>query len=70
MKIILALIICSQVGNTCMQPYPWPTKFDNQYDCLMFGYEESMKKMEEIGPVDINKYQMFIRFTCTPENTI
>jgi hypothetical protein len=70
MKIILALIICSQVGNTCMQPYQWPDRFDTQYDCLMFGYAESMRKMEEIGPVDINKYQMFIRFTCTPDKTI
>ena len=36
----------------------------------MFGYEESMNKMREIGKEDINKYNMFLRFTCTPENTI
>ena len=70
MKILLSLIICSQVAGTCMPPYPWPDRFDSQYDCLMFGYEESIKKMKEIGPTEINKYNMFIRFTCTPDNSI
>jgi len=70
MKILLSLIICSQVAGTCMEPYTWPQRFDTQYDCLMFGYEESMNKMREIGKEDINKYNMFLRFTCTPENTI
>jgi hypothetical protein len=32
----------------------------------MFGYEESMKKMREIGREEVNKYNMYIRFTCTP----
>jgi hypothetical protein len=49
MKFILALVICSQVQQTCLPPYQWPDTFDSQYDCLMFGYEESMAKMEEIG---------------------
>ena len=70
MKIILSMIICSQVAGTCLPPYEWPTAFHNQYDCLMFGYEESIKKMKEIGPDDVNKYNMFIKFYCTPQTTI
>ena len=70
MKFILSLIICSQVGNTCMPPYQWPKQFNTQYDCLMYGYEESMNKMKEIGKQDINQYGVFVRFICTPENTI
>ncbi len=70
MKIILGMIICSQVAGTCLPPYQWPTAFNSQYDCLMFGYEEALKKMEELGPEDVNKYNMYIRFTCTPETTI
>jgi len=45
MKILLSLVICSQVASTCLEPYEWPTTFDTQYDCLMFGYEESIKKI-------------------------
>ena len=70
MKILLSLIICSQVAGTCMPPYQWPDTFRTQYDCLMFGYKESIKKMEEIGREEVNKYNMYIRFTCTPDNSI
>ena len=31
MKILLSLIICSQVAGTCMPPYPWPETFNNTY---------------------------------------
>ena len=69
-KIVLSLIICSQIGSSCLEPYVWPTTFNTQYDCLMFGYEESKVKMEKIGAENVNKYNMFIKFYCTPENTI
>ena len=70
MKILLSLIICSQVHTTCMPPYEWPETFNTTYDCMMFGYEESMNKMREIGRVESNKHGIYIRFTCTPEETI
>ena len=64
------MIICSQVAGTCLPPYQWPTAFNNQYDCLMFGYEEALKKMEEIARAEINKHGMFVKFYCTPQQTI
>ena len=69
-KIVLSLVICSQVAETCLDPYTWPETFNTQYDCLMFGYEEAMNKMKEIGRIDVNKYNMFIKFNCTPSNII
>ena len=53
-----------------MPPYHWPERFDTQYDCMVFGYEESLNKMQEIGRTEVNKYNMYIRFTCTPDQTI
>ena len=70
MKFILSLIICSQVHTTCMPPYKWPDTFNTSYDCMMFGYQESIKKMKEIGREEANKYGVYIRFVCTPENTV
>ena len=70
MKFILALVICSQVQQTCLPPYEWPKTFNSQYDCLMFGYEESMKKMKEIGREEINKHNIFVKFYCTQDNTV
>ena len=70
MKFLLSLIICSSVAGQCMPPYEWPETFNTQYDCLMFGYEESIVKMKELGPKDVNEYGMFIKFYCTPDNSI
>ena len=70
MKILLSLIICSHVAGTCMEPYEWPQTFNTQYDCMVFGYEESLNKMQEIGRQEVNKYNIYIRFTCTPEQII
>jgi hypothetical protein len=70
MKILLSLIICSQVAGTCLEPYPWPDKFDTQYDCMIFGYEESLNKMQQLGREEVNKHNIYLRFTCTPEQTI
>ena len=70
MKFLLSLIICSQVAGTCMPPYEWPETFNTQYDCLTFGYEESLKKIKEIGREEVNKYNMYIRFVCTPDPSI
>ena len=70
MKILLSLIICSQIHTTCMPPYQWPERFDTSYDCMTFGYEESLVKMKEIGREEVNKHGIYIRFLCTPEETI
>jgi hypothetical protein len=70
LKFVLALILCSQTQQICMPPHQWPELFNSQYDCLMFGYKESQKKMKEIGRKEVNEHNMFIRFTCTPQNTI
>jgi len=70
MKILLSLIICSSVAGECMPPFPWDKTFNSQYDCLMFGYEESINKMKEIGKEDVNKHGMYIKFYCTPINEI
>ena len=70
MKFILSLIICSQVAGTCLEPYQWPDTFRTQYDCMVFGYEESLNKIQEIGREEVNKHNIYIRFVCMPDETI
>ena len=70
MKFLLSLIICSQVASTCLEPYQWPDTFDSQYDCMVFGYEESLNKIQDIGREEVNKHNIYIRFVCTPDNSI
>ena len=70
MKFVLSLLICSSVAGECMPPFEWPELFENQYECLTFGYKESLKKIKEFGRTEVNKYGMFIKFYCTPINSI
>ena len=70
MKIMLSLIICSTLAGECLEPYIWHENFKTHYDCLEFGYEESLKKLKEIGRTDINQYGMYIKFTCLPDPSI
>ena len=70
MKFILILIMCSGMSGQCMPPYEWPDTFNSQYDCLMFGYKESIVKMEQLGRKDVNEYGMFLKFYCVKDNSI
>ncbi len=70
MKFVLSLIICSSVAGECMPPFDWHETFRTKYDCLLFGYKESIVKMEEVGREEVNKYGMYIKFYCTPDNSI
>ena len=64
MKIGLAMIMCSLYANICMDPYVMPSKYDSMYDCMRAGYEESLKKLQEIGAKDVNEHEIYLRFIC------
>ena len=66
MKFVLVLIMCSGMSNQCLDPYEWPDKYDSLYNCLQSGYAESSKKLEEMGPENVNKLHAHIKFYCTP----
>jgi len=70
MKFILSMIMCTSVYQTCMPPFPMPEIYNSHYECMIAGYEESIKKAKEIGREEINKYGTIIKFYCTLENSI
>ena len=49
MEIALVLYMCSAIQKTCLDPYVWPDRFYDNYGCMVAGYEESGKKIAEIG---------------------
>ena len=61
--------MCSYAAGSCLPGYQWPDKFDDMYDCFNAGYEQSIKKIEEIGRKDVNEYEIFIRFACAEEQS-
>ncbi len=62
--------MCSYTANTCMPAYQWPTKFDSGFDCSVFGYEESARKLRELGKEDVDLHRISITFTCTEDTSI
>ena len=69
MKITLAFLLCSYVAESCLPPHIHSIEFDSEYDCMIAGYSESLKKIEEIGPEDVNGYSMYIKFGCYESST-
>ena len=59
--------MCSGVAGKCLDPYKSPITYDNYYECMVGGYEESLSRMKVLGPEAINEHKMFIKFFCTPE---
>ena len=65
MKVTLFLIMCSYTTGECLTPYVYPQQFNDQYDCFIEGYNQSILKMEEIGKEEVNEYEIYIRFICS-----
>ena len=70
MKFLLSMIICSSVYQQCLPPHPMPEIYHSHYECMIAGYEESIKKAKEIGPEEINKYGTIIKFYCMQEKDL
>ena len=69
MKVILILYMCSFNTGACLPPYEFPVQYNNMYDCLNAGYEESLRKLKEIGKEEVIKNGIYIRFACKEKKT-
>ena len=61
------MILCSALLNECMPPARMEKMYNNNYECMLAGYEEAIKKTKEIGKKDIDTYQGYVKFVCTPQ---
>jgi hypothetical protein len=48
-----------------MPPIAYHKQFNDQYDCFIEGYNQSILKMKEIGRKEINEHEIYIRFICS-----
>ena len=70
MKFVLSMIMCTSVYNQCLPPFQMSELYNSHYECMIGGYNESIKKAKEIGPEEINKYGTIIKFFCVQEKII
>ena len=69
MKYILTMVMCSVVnGQTvCLPPFTFEDKYNDAFDCMVDGYNKASDKTIELGRDDVNKYKIFIKFSCTED---
>jgi|TARA_A100001011_G_C14164823_1_gene779861 SpoVK/Ycf46/Vps4 family AAA+-type ATPase len=68
MKISLILIMCSALANECLPPQAYNKVYDNFYDCMVSGYQESLNKSKELGKEQVNHHKIYIRFQCVEQD--
>ena len=64
MKILLTVVMCSGIANTCLAPHTFPEGYKDMYSCMVDGYKKAMEKTIEIGAKEVNKHQIYIKFDC------
>jgi|TARA_R100001463_G_scaffold117067_1_gene172568 hypothetical protein len=64
MKIILVIYICSAIGGSCMPPIQIQEAYNDMYDCHVEGYKKSVDLLKEMGRDEVNKYEIYTKFTC------
>ena len=44
MNVILVMVLCSSVENSCMPPITYPTVYEDSYTCMVDGYQKSLNQ--------------------------
>ena len=64
MNVILVMVLCSAVENSCMPPITYPTSYEDSYTCMVDGYKKSIEQTIELGQEQVNKLGLYIKFGC------
>ena len=70
MKIILTMLVCSAVYQSCLEPMERVERFDTWAECMRGGYEGSLEIMRQLGDAQLNSYQTYIKFVCSNKPVI
>ena len=62
--------LCSATTTIeCQQIKVDRTKFNDTYDCAVYGYTHSTKLLREFGRKKVNKLNLYTKFLCIPESS-
>ena len=70
-KFILIMFICSNIpGNDC-KSLPVPVnEFNSYHECAYYGYDYSSTFLKSMGNENVDKFRMYVVFSCEENNTI
>ena len=67
------MYLCAAVpGMQCKLIETEFNSFNDEYECVHYGYKHSLELIEKFGREDVNKLSLYTKFVCTPytEETI
>ena len=68
-KFIIFVWLCTATTTIeCQQIKVDRTKFNDTYDCTLYGYTHSTKLLREFGREEVNKFNLYTKFLCIPES--
>ncbi len=67
-KFMLIMQICSVAHMNCMDEMQMG-EYPSHYDCVTAGYINALGTTQTIGPEEIEKNKIVIKFSCSPLTT-
>tara|TARA_Y100000385_G_scaffold242028_1_gene258801 strand:+ start:1445 stop:1657 length:213 start_codon:yes stop_codon:yes gene_type:complete len=64
MNVILVMVLCSSIQNSCMPPITYQIAYEDSYTCMVDGYKKSIEQTIELGQEQVNKLGLYIKFGC------
>mgnify|MGYP003653973794 CR=1 FL=1 len=65
MNIILTMLVCSAMYQSCLEPLERPGRYATWADCMRGGYQDSLEIMKQLGDAQLNSYRTYIKFVCS-----
>ena len=50
--------------NYLLTTFQSEVEYEDAYECMLDGYNESYNKIVELGREDVNQYNIYIKFGC------
>jgi len=72
-KFAIFMYLCAAVpGMQCKLIETEFNSFNDEYECVHYGYKHSLELIEKFGREDVNRLSLYTKFVCTPytEETI
>ena len=72
-KFAIFMYLCAAIpGMQCKLIETEFNSFNDEYECVHYGYKHSLELIEKFGREDVNKLSLYTKFVCTPytEETI
>ena len=69
-KFLILMWLCSATTTIeCKQIKVDRVKFNDQYDCTVYGYSHSTRLIRDFGRQKVNEFNLYTKFLCISESS-